>query len=182
MSKVIKLINGIGVLNPDIAIVGEAPGAEEETQGKPFVGRSGRLIDRIMEKVGLDRSNCYITNVVKFRPKRNKTPTDKEILEWQEYLATELTYVSPKLIITLGVVPFKAVNGYFPSLHKNEFKITENHGQILESSIARNKTIAPYYFSYLPTFHPAYCLRNPKVTQKLEDDFKKAVEHVRRKR
>jgi len=161
----LKLINGVGVLNPDIAIVGEAPGAEEEIQGKPFVGRSGQLIDRIMKELNINRYECYITNVVKVRPENNKTPTNDDIMIWQSYLWFELHKVNPKIILALGSIAYKALKDVF------SVKITKDRGQVFKTSSG---------LSYIPTFHPAYCLRNPNETEKLKLDFRKAIKYVRR--
>ena len=157
-----KIVNGVGILNPKIAIVGEAPGAEEEIQGKPFVGRSGKLINKIMSELGINRDECYITNVVKFRPENNRTPTDKEIDQWRPLLFQELNTIQPKIIITLGAIATKALYGNF------DFKITKLRGQL-----EFNDEISLYFY---PTLHPSYCLRNPKETEKLIEDFKLALE------
>lgn len=134
-----KLINGEGPRFPDIAIIGEAPGSEEEIQGRPFVGRSGKLVNKLLEELGIDRSKCYITNVVKFRPENNRTPTDEEIKEWRPSLLKELDQVQPKIIITLGSVATKAF------LKDYMLKITKARGIIrsIEGKII------------LPTFHPS---------------------------
>jgi len=159
-----KIINGEGILNPFIAIVGEAPGAEEEIAGRPFVGRSGQLINSIMSELGIDRSQTYITNAVKFRPENNRTPTDVEISDWRSLLIEELYLVKPKIVITLGTVALKALK---PSL---DFKITKIRGQL----------ITEYPYLVMPTFHPSYCLRNPNETDKLKEDFKKVLEYANR--
>jgi len=160
-----KLINGEGPMFPDIAIVGEAPGAEEEIQGRPFVGRSGKLVNKLLEELGIDRSKCYITNVVKFRPENNRTPTDEEIKEWSPSLFEELSKIHPKLIITLGSVATKALFCNF------NIKITKVRGNV---ELFKR-------FAVLPTFHPSYCLRNPKETDKLRQDLKTALEYLKGK-
>lgn len=166
-----KMIPGTGILNPDIAIVGEAPGAEEEIQGRPFVGRSGQLINKIMQDLSIDREKCYITNVVKFRPENNRTPTDDEIHIWRSLLLEELYVVQPKIIITLGAVATKALACSLPSDQIKDVKITKCRGEL-----AFNEYM---HLNFIPTFHPAYCLRNKNETDKLVSDFQQAVNFVK---
>lgn len=167
-----KMIHGVGIVNPDIAIVGEAPGAEEDKQGQPFVGRSGLLINNALAQLGINRADCYITNVVKVRPENNRTPTDEEIKQWRTLLLEELYIVQPKIIITLGAVATKALACSDPTEPIKDLKITKIRG-----IIGFNEYTHLYF---IPTLHPAYCLRNPKETVKLLEDFKEALKYVRR--
>lgn len=170
-----KMVNGEGILNPDICIVGEAPGADEEVQGRPFVGRSGKLIDKLLEELGIDRSKCYITNVVKFRPENNRTPTDDEINQWCYLLREELEMVKPKVVVTLGSVATKGLLfGGIAAMGK-DLKITKIRGSFKES----NFTVSKGYLTVLPTLHPSYCLRNPNETDKLKQDLKTALEYTK---
>lgn len=168
----IKIVNGVGHRNPPIAILGEAPGADEESQGHPFVGRSGQLINKIMQELDIDRTSCYITNVVKFRPEGNRTPTREEIVEWTPLLYEELKLINPTLIISLGAVAFKALSGM------DNIKLTSHRGKIYDSSIIRKVDGSIKHIPYLVTFHPAYCLRNPNELPKLVEDFRKAKEYA----
>ena len=167
-----KIINGIGILNPKIAIVGEAPGAEEEIQGKPFVGRSGQLINKIMSELGINRDECYITNVVKFRPENNRTPTNDEIMFWQPFLFMELQIVNPKIVICLGSIAYKAMSNNF------KVKITQDRGNYHTVTLFDAGDNIAKQIDYIPTFHPSYCFRNPNQTEKLIEDFKRALEWV----
>jgi uracil-DNA glycosylase len=167
-----KIINGEGILNPRIAIVGEAPGADEEVAGRPFVGRSGQLLNSIMSELGIDRSQTYITNVVKFRPDKNRTPTDDEIKEWRPFVLEELYVVQPKIIITLGTVATKALCGFPTDPHLKDVKITQCRGLLAFNEYT--------HLNFIPTFHPSYCLRNPKEVAKLKEDFKKAIDYANR--
>lgn len=164
-----KIVNGIGKLNPDIAIVGEAAGAEEEKQGIPFVGRSGKLLDKLLQELDIKREDCYITNVVKFRPEDNRTPTNKEIDIWKSLLVEELMLVNPKIILTLGTTAFKA-------LSNKQVKISKIRGtlQVKEDDYEN-------ILLFLPTFHPNYALRNSFGYDIMKEDFKKALEFIRSK-
>ena len=145
-----ELVWGEGSLGARIAIVGEAPGDKEEKLGQPFVGPAGRLLDKELEMVGIDRKDIWITNVVKCRPTRatgsglvNRPPTAKEVHEWMGLLREELEIVRPEIIVCAGAVAANAL------IHK-DFQITKEHGQWF-SSIPGQQAIA--------TFHPAYILR-----------------------
>lgn len=165
-----KIVNGEGILNPKIAIVGEAPGEIEEALGRPFMGPSGKLLNSILDELYIDRDDCYVTNAVKFRPPDNRTPTDDEIKVWQTLLQEELYVVNPKIVVTLGAVATRAMLTSAPS-DLEEIKITKLRGEILFNEYT--------HLYILPTLHPSYCLRNPKETDKLKADFKKALEYVK---
>lgn len=166
-----KLVKGEGTKNSLLAIVGEAPGAEEEKQGRPFVGRSGKLVDSILEKLGISRNECYITNVVKYRPENNKTPDDGEIYRWRAPLLEELYNIHPRIILTLGTVATKAVSCLDPLEPIKDIKISKYRGKL-----NFNEYINVHF---IPTFHPAYCLRNTKESDKLLIDFKYAIDFAR---
>jgi uracil-DNA glycosylase len=141
---------GEGPLDARLAIVGEAPGKQEIEQGRPFVGRAGKLLDEILEEVGLDRSEIYVTNVVKLRPTteskgrlKNRPPRAGEIKEGLEVLRSELGLVEPKVLVLLGSVPAKA-------LIERSFTLKSNRGSWFDSQLG----VPP-----LPTYHPAYLLR-----------------------
>lgn len=138
-------VPGKGPLDADIMLIGEAPGKEEALQGKPFVGRSGQLLSKLLAEAGFDRSKLFITNIAKYRPPENKTPTYKESTAWaQAYLKPEILIVAPKIIVTLGACATKVFLGK---------KISMNAHQ---GTVVRLKTITLF-----PTYHPAYLLRNP---------------------
>ena len=165
-----KIVNGEGILNPKIAIVGEAPGQLEEATGKPFVGPSGKLLNSILDELGIDREDCYVTNAVKFRPDNNRTPTDDEIIQWQTLLQEELYTIQPKIILTLGAVATRAMMTSAPE-GLEEIKITKIRGELLFNEYT--------HLYFIPTLHPSYCLRNQKETDKLKADFKQALEYAK---
>jgi uracil-DNA glycosylase family 4 len=159
---------GEGNVNARLAIVGEAPGRQEELAGHPFVGRAGQLLDTLLADSSIKREQVWITNVVKYRPtvnensSRNRTPTPKEIESSSESLVKELEVISPKIIFCLGRVPSSA-------LIKKDFTMNQEHG-VWFKSIYSSMAIA--------TFHPAYVLRlsvkrRMEVLELMRADFNK---------
>ena len=137
----------IGRGNPqaDIMIIGEAPGQNEDEQGLPFVGRSGQLLDKILQSVELSSDrDVYISNAIRCRPPENRTPTTQEIEACKPYLLEQIRLVSPKIILLTGATAVKALTG-------DKRGITKIRGQWLEWEGRL----------YMPIFHPAYLLRNP---------------------
>ena len=144
-------IFGEGVEKPDILFIGEAPGADEDRLGRPFVGKSGLLLDKIMSSVGLSREkNAYITNIIPWRPPGNRSPSDIEISLCLPFLKRHIELLQPKIIVLLGGVALSAVVG------KGE-TITRSRG--IWQSYETPQTSAP--IPLMPVFHPAFLLRNP---------------------
>ena len=137
------LVFGTGNPYTDLLFIGEAPGEEEDLQGKPFVGRAGELLTKMIEAMGIKREDVYITNVVKCRPPGNRNPEKDEINTCRPFLEEQISIISPKLICTLGAVATKTILG--------GGKITEIRGKVQEYRGIK----------VVPTFHPAYLLRNP---------------------
>lgn len=154
---------GEGSIESDIVIVGEAPGAQEDEEGRPFVGSSGRLLTKMLKEVaGIDRKNCYITNVVKCRPPENATPGKKDIKVCvEEYLIKEIERVGPKWVLTLGNSALQGVLG--------KSGITKHRGNLVRVGD----------FAVFPTFHPAAVLRNPRYENELVADLRKFGDLVR---
>jgi len=158
-------VPGEGKLNSPLVLVGEGPGIDEDKLGRPFVGKAGQLLTTILEKLGIDRKKIYITNVVKCRPPQNRTPTQKEIKACSPNLELELSIISPKVIIALGAVP---LNYFKPG-----------------SSIMRERGRWIVYKGYwiMPTFHPAYILRQhgkilTQVKWAVWQDFNNALDKL----
>ena len=138
-----QVVFGVGNPAADLMFVGEGPGREEDLAGEPFVGRSGRLLDRLMwEEVGLTRAECYIANVVKCRPPQNRDPAPREIEACRPYLEEQIELIGPSVIVTLGNFASKL-------LLESTRGIRELRGQVFERGAA----------SVVPTYHPAYVLR-----------------------
>ena len=149
-------VPGEGAKDAKIMIVGEAPGEEEDRQGLPFVGRSGKLLDKMLEAAGLDRKKVFITNTVKHRPPENRAPKASEIKVCKElWLDQQIKILKPKLIIVLGVAALKTLIKE-TSLEKLRGRIIEREGQ-----------------KYFVTLHPSAALRFPENRKKMENDFKK---------
>jgi uracil-DNA glycosylase family 4 len=161
-----RIVNGEGIVNPKIAIVGEAPGDLEDMLGRPFVGRSGKYLNKILKELGIDRKQLYITNAVKFKIPKNRALTEDEIAKWYFFLREELYIVKPQIILTLGTTATKALLLY---QYADAVKVTKIRGQIFD--------FGPLKF--IPTFHPSYCMRFPGGTELFKEDFRKALEYVK---
>ncbi|MFM7980012.1 MAG: uracil-DNA glycosylase, partial [Candidatus Fonsibacter sp.] len=129
-------------------IIGEAPGKTEDKLKKPFVGRAGKLLDELLNRIHLDRTKVYITNVVNYRPDKNRKPTPKEINEFKKLLFKHIEIISPKCILLLGTTAAAAVLNHIGPL-------SEVRGKW------KNIKIINFYFDILTTFHPAFLLRQP---------------------
>jgi uracil-DNA glycosylase family 4 len=148
-----KLVFGDGNPNAQIVFVGEAPGKNEDLQGLPFVGAAGMFLNEMLELIGLQRKDIYITNIVKYRPPNNRDPLPEEKAAFLPFLMAQLDVIQPKLVVTLGR---HSMDVLIPGL-----KISQVHGQ-------------PKRFNgqvYLPLFHPAAALYNGGLKQTLIDDF-----------
>ena len=131
-----------------IMIVGEGPGANEDKEAKPFVGRAGQLLDKMLQAINLSRKNVYITNVVNYRPPENRKPTEKEIARYLPFLNKHIEIISPKIILLLGSTALRAVLG-------DNVVISKARGKWYE------KKINGRIIHILPTFHPAFLMRQP---------------------
>ncbi len=170
------LVFNDGSPNAQIMIIGEAPGADEERQRLPFVGRAGQLLNRTLENLNWKRSDFYITNIVKYRPVDpvtggNRTPTDDEIAKFRQVIEKEISAVNPKLIVILGRVAMAGI-GYNGTMGQYRGKIFEK--EIPESSLL-NQGIKR---KVLITYHPAAILRNPNWEPQFRGDLDKIRELI----
>lgn len=140
-----NIVFGCGNKNADIMLIGEGPGADEDIQGIPFVGKAGKLMNSAFEALEINRDDVYIANVVKCRPPNNRNPEKDEETVCLDYLRNQVILVKPKIIVLLGNVALKAILG-------NEYSITS----------ARGKWVEKKEILYMPTFHPAALLRDEK--------------------
>ncbi len=156
-----------GVGNPDarLVFVGEAPGREEDERGEPFVGEAGRLLDRILFAMGMKREEVYICNVEKCRPPRNRDPQPEEIEACEPYLKRQLAAIRPQVIVALG--KFAA-----QTLLRDQTPISRLRGHWREYQ----------GIPLLPTFHPAFLLRNPASKREVWEDMKQVMERLRQER
>lgn len=152
-----NIVFGDGNANADLMFVGEAPGEEEDKQGKPFVGRSGQLLNKALNHVKINREDVYITNVVKCRPPNNRAPLPEEMQICKSlFLDKQIKIVQPKIIVTLGSIAANAIIG-------EPIKITKIHG----TKITKDNLVI------IPIYHPAYVLRNQTLLSSWVQDFEK---------
>lgn len=160
---------GIGHPDTRIVFVGEAPGAEEDKTGYPFVGRAGQLLTAMIEKgMGLRREHVYICNVVKHRPPENRTPTTDEMAVCQEHLWLQLSTLEPDIIVALGAPATQTLLSTKGSLGKVR-------GQTFELNLSGSSVTGGPVAKCVPTYHPAYLLRNPPDKKKAWEDLKKVM-------
>ena len=151
-----KFVFGAGDPYADLVLVGEAPGEQEDIAGEPFVGKSGLLLDKILNAIGLNREkNVFIINAVKCRPDGNRDPLPSEIESCLPYLTNQINIIQPKLIVALGKIAAK-------TLLKKDSLLKE----------MRNRTFSFESFPLRVTYHPAALLRNPSLKIKVWEDFK----------
>ena len=150
-----QFVFGVGDPNADLMLIGEAPGENEDIKGEPFVGRSGKLLNRILAAIDMNRNDgVFITNVLKSRPPNNRDPLASEIKEWEPYLISEIKIIKPRLIVALGKISGN-------TLLKKDSSLKEMRG-----------TMHDYFGTPLKvTYHPAALLRNPNLKKDAWQDF-----------
>ncbi len=153
-----NVVIGTGNKQAKIMFIGEGPGADEDIQGVPFVGKAGRLMNQAFNGVGINREEVYIANIVKCRPPNNRNPEDDETSACREYLDSQIKLVNPEIIVLLGSVALKNILG-------KEYGITSSRGKWIEKEGIR----------YLPTFHPAALLRDEAKKIDFWRDLKKIL-------
>ena len=144
-----NLVFGDGNIDAKIMIIGEGPGAQEDSEGIPFVGRAGKLLDKMLEAIQLDRDKVYISNVVNYRPPANRRPTEDEIKKYLPYLKTHIEIINPKILILLGSTALTALIG-------NIEVISKARGKWIQKEIGK---IKPWIIA---SFHPAFLMRQPE--------------------
>jgi DNA polymerase len=150
-----KIVFGVGNPKADLMFVGEAPGGDEDVQGIPFVGRAGQLLTKIIEAIELGRDDVYIANVIKCRPPGNRNPEPDEIATCEPFLFQQIDIIKPRIIVTLG--KFAA-----QTLLRTDAPISRIRGRVFDYRGAK----------LIPTFHPAYLLRNPSSKREVWEDMK----------
>ena len=154
-----------GNLDSSIMIIGEGPGANEDKEGKPFVGRAGKLLDKMLEAIKLNRKNVYISNVVNFRPPMNRKPTDKEIRRYLPFLSKHIEIINPKILLLLGSTALNALIG-------DEIVISKARGKWI------NKKIGDANPEIIASFHPAFLMRQPEQKKYAWEDLKKIKKKI----
>ena len=150
-----QIVFGVGNPNADLMFVGEAPGADEDVQGIPFVGRAGQLLTKIIEAIDLKRDDVYIANVIKCRPPGNRNPEQDEVETCEPFLFQQIDVIKPKVIVALGTFAARALLRTLDPISRLRGRIFEYRGAKL-----------------IPTFHPAYLLRNPSSKREVWEDMK----------
>jgi uracil-DNA glycosylase len=151
-----QIVFGVGNPNADLMFVGEAPGRDEDIQGIPFVGRAGQKLTQIIEAIGLKRDDVYIANVIKCRPPDNRNPEPDEVESCEPFLFRQIDTIKPKVIVALGTFAAR-------SLLKTADPISRLRGRVYDYRGAK----------LIPTFHPAFLLRNPSCRREVWEDMKK---------
>lgn len=157
-----NIVFGVGNPAAELVFVGEGPGAEEDKQGIPFVGRAGQLLTKIIEAMNMSRDDIYIANVVKCRPPENRNPEPDEIAACSQFLMKQIEIISPKVIVCLGTFAAQ-------KFLNTEEKITALRGHFRE--VAGVKV--------MPTYHPAFLLRNPSMKKPVWEDMKLVMEELK---
>src|SRR5438128_1560841 len=152
-----QIVFGVGNPNADLMFVGEAPGADEDVQGIPFVGRAGQLLTKIIEAIDLARDDVYIANVIKCRPPQNRNPEQDEVDTCEPLLFQQIDVIKPKVIVALGTFAARTLLRTLDPISRLRGRIFEYRGAKL-----------------IPTFHPAYLLRNPASKREAGEDMKLA--------
>ncbi len=163
-----NVVFGTGNASADVMFIGEAPGMNEDLEGRPFVGQSGKLLDSFLETAGLSRDDVYIANIVKCRPPENRNPKPNEQQLCIDYLRKQISLINPKILVCLGRIAAQKIIG-------RSILVTRDHGKFFEKSeLLVEKSDMPFKnhdMLFLPTFHPAAILRNPRNKPLALEDF-----------
>jgi uracil-DNA glycosylase family 4 len=157
-----NIVFGVGDPNAKLLFIGEGPGRDEDLKGEPFVGRAGQLLTKMIEAMGLKRSEVYIANIVKCRPPDNRYPEPDEVETCQPFLMQQIAAIKPKVAITLG-------NLATQTLLQTKTGITALHGTFREWN----------GIQVMPTYHPAFLLRNPNMKKPCWEDLKKVIQYLK---
>ncbi len=149
-----NVVFGVGNENTEVMFIGEGPGQNEDLQGEPFVGRAGKLLDQMLDMIGLSRQDIYIANMVKCRPPQNRDPLPEEQEACADWLKQQIETINPKLIVCLGRIAAKKFIG-------KDFMVTKQHGEFFDMDSRK----------VMGTFHPAALLRNPNQKPEAFEDF-----------
>ena len=165
-----QLVAGDGNPDAEIVFIGEAPGKNEDAQGKPFVGAAGKLLNNLLEEIGFAREDVFITNIVKYRPPDNRDPSPSEIAAFMPYLTQQLDVIEPRLVVPLGR---HAMNVFLP-----ELRISAVHGQpkrirLKDAAGSKQQAAENLKLVILPLYHPAVALYNGNMRAVLAADFAK---------
>ncbi len=155
------IVFGEGNEKASLMLIGEAPGYDEDVQGRPFVGKAGQLLTKILQSINLSREEVYIANIIKCRPPQNRNPEPDEILSCNPFLTKQITVIQPEIICALGTFSAQTLLG-------TETKITALRGKLFDLE----------GITVIPTYHPAFLLRNPERKREVWEDMKKIAELI----
>jgi len=162
-----KMVFSDGNIDSKIMLVGEGPGAQEDQEGLPFVGRAGKLLDKMLDSINLDRHKVYISNVVNYRPPKNRRPTDEEIKRYYPFLKLHIEIIDPKILVLLGSTALNAIIG-------NEEVISKARGRWIRKKIGNCEP------NIIASFHPAFLMRQPEQKKLAWIDLKLIREKARK--
>jgi len=169
-----QIVFGVGNVRPDIMFVGEAPGADEDEQGEPFVGRAGQLLNNMIQAMGIKREDVYIANVCKCRPPGNRTPEKEESDTCSPFLMRQIAVVRPKVIVALGAIASKAMLGVNDSMANLRGKIYDFTPKIAEGL----PEDIGFTTKLVVTYHPAYLLRDPRQKKEAWKDLQMVMKYL----
>ncbi|MDP3981316.1 MAG: uracil-DNA glycosylase [Chlamydiota bacterium] len=158
-----QVVFGTGNKHAKLMFIGEAPGFDEDRLGEPFVGKAGELLTKIIDAMGLERKDVYIANIIKCRPPENRNPNHEEIGSCYPYLLEQINWIKPHVICALGSVAVQTLLGSEEKISRLRGKFFDFHG-----------------IQLMPTFHPAYLLRNPEYKREVWMDMKKILELLKK--
>ena len=161
-----KMVFSDGNINSKIMLVGEGPGAQEDRMGLPFVGAAGKLLDKMLDAINLNRTKVYISNVVNYRPPNNRRPTDEEIEKYLPFLKLHIEIIEPKILVLLGSTAMQAISG-------KEKIISKARGKWFKIKIGRCEP------EIIVTFHPAFLIRQPEQKKNSWYDLKLIREKIK---
>jgi uracil-DNA glycosylase len=170
-----QIVFGVGNVNADIMFVGEGPGADEDEQGEPFVGRAGQLLNNMIHAMGIRREDVYIANVVKCRPPQNRTPEREECDTCSPFLMRQISVIRPKILVALGAVAAKNLLGVNDSM-------ANLRGRIYDFRPMVSKSLPEYDPDFITklaaTYHPAYLLRDPRQKKETWKDLQMVMRYL----
>lgn len=171
IANMVHPVIGEGSHSAQVMFIGEAPGKNEAATGRPFCGASGKVLDQLLENVGMDRAAVYITNIVKDRPPDNRDPKPAEIEIYAPFMDRQIEIIQPKVIATLGRFSMEYVMKRY-GLEEQLEPISKAHGKVYETKMSYGKTIV------MPLYHPAVAVYNRNKYPELLEDFKNVLKHV----
>jgi DNA polymerase len=165
-----NMVFGSGNASAEIVFVGEAPGAKEDALGQPFVGSSGKILDEMLLSIGVNRSDVYITNIVKYRPLNNRDPSPEEKAKFWPYLLEQINIIRPKVVVTLG--------RHSGQVFKQDLRIGVDHGKPQKLELQSSPS-EKFFVTFVPFYHPAATIYNRSLRSIFQMDFMNLPEIIK---